>query len=242
MPVLDSLEKCGENNYQMVLVKDLAISLRLTGASRWLSGKESTLQCRRPSRWGFNPWVGKILLWRQWQPITMFWSGKSHGKGSLAGYSPWGHKEWATTEWACTCAHSNWQRLWSACPLNWYSQVSWIHIINSKPVHCLSHSQQKSENSLSTASCQCPWLSFRNGVCLHSAVVLSSLHDLFWMDSIFISLRPVFKVVDNKGGGGNKRGISPHTWANWGEKEPDEAIPGNKEMIRTHPSLKKELW
>lgn len=62
-----------------------------------------------------------------------------------------------------------------------------------------------------------------------------------WTTS-FIGLRPVFKVLDNKGGDGNKRrGISPHTWANQGEKEPDEAIPVSKESIRTHPLLKKEL-
>ena len=29
--------------------------------------------------------------------------GKSHGEGSLAGYSPWGHKESDMTEHACTC-------------------------------------------------------------------------------------------------------------------------------------------
>ena len=33
----------------------------------------------------------------------------------------------------------------------------------------------------------------------------------------------------------------PHTWASWGEKGPDEATPVNKDMIRTHPSLKKEF-
>ena len=34
----------------------------------------------------------------------------------------------------------------------------------------------------------------------------------------------------------------PHTWASWGEKEPDVAIPVNKDMIRRHPSLKIEFW
>ena len=33
-----------------------------TGLPRWLSGKESTCQCRRS---GFNPWVGKILRRRK---------------------------------------------------------------------------------------------------------------------------------------------------------------------------------
>ena len=35
---------------------------------------------------------------RKWQPIPVFLSGKSHGQRSLAGYSPWGHKESDTTE------------------------------------------------------------------------------------------------------------------------------------------------
>ena len=50
----------------------------------WLSSKESALQCRRC---GFNPWVGKILWRRKWQPTPV-----SQGLRSLVGYSPWGHK------------------------------------------------------------------------------------------------------------------------------------------------------
>ena len=62
---------------------------------RWCSVKESTCQCRRP---GFHPWVGKIPWRRKWQPIPVFLPGKSHGQRSLAGYSPWGHKETDRTE------------------------------------------------------------------------------------------------------------------------------------------------
>ena len=37
--------------------------------------------------------------WRtEWQPILVFLSGKSHGRRSPAGYSPWGRKESDTTE------------------------------------------------------------------------------------------------------------------------------------------------
>ena len=36
------------------------------GLLRWLSGKESACQCRRHSRHGFNPRVGKIPLRRKW--------------------------------------------------------------------------------------------------------------------------------------------------------------------------------
>ena len=36
--------------------------------------------------------VGKILWRRKWQPIPVFLPGKSHGQGSLVGYSSWGRK------------------------------------------------------------------------------------------------------------------------------------------------------
>ena len=36
---------------------------------------------------------------RAWQPTPVFLPGEFHGQRSLAGYSPWGHKESDTTEW-----------------------------------------------------------------------------------------------------------------------------------------------
>ena len=59
------------------------------GLSGWLSDKESTCQARD---------VGLILGWRRSpgegtrQSNPIFLPGKSHGQGSLAGYSPWGCK------------------------------------------------------------------------------------------------------------------------------------------------------
>ena len=35
---------------------------------------------------------------RQWHPIPLFLPGKSHGRRSLVGWSPWGHYESDTTE------------------------------------------------------------------------------------------------------------------------------------------------
>ena len=35
---------------------------------------------------------------RKWQPTPVLLPGKSHGLRSLAGYSPWGHKESDTTD------------------------------------------------------------------------------------------------------------------------------------------------
>ena len=65
------------------------------GLPWWLSGQESacnTQGCR------FHPWVEKIPWRRAWQPTPAFWPGESHGRRSLAGYSPWGHKELDTPE------------------------------------------------------------------------------------------------------------------------------------------------
>ena len=58
--------------------------------------KESTYQCRRPR---FDPWVRKIPWRREWQPTPVFLPEESHGQRSLAGYSPWGHKDSDATEW-----------------------------------------------------------------------------------------------------------------------------------------------
>ena len=80
--------------------KDLKLSLSqvFTGLPGWLSGKESAHQCRRRNRLRFHPWVGKIPWRRKWQPTPVFLSGKSHGRRSLVGYSPWDGKESDTTE------------------------------------------------------------------------------------------------------------------------------------------------
>ena len=53
---------------------------------RWLSGKESTCQCRRHRRCGFKPWVRKIPWRRKWQPTPVVLPGKSHGQRSLVGH------------------------------------------------------------------------------------------------------------------------------------------------------------
>ena len=71
------------------------------GFQRWHSGKESACQCRRHKRPGFDPWVGKIPWWSKRQLTLVFLPGISHGQSSLAGYSPWGHKELDRTDRAC---------------------------------------------------------------------------------------------------------------------------------------------
>ena len=45
---------------------------------------------------GCDPWVGKILWSRKWQPVPVFLPGKFHGQRSLAGVH--GLSELDTTE------------------------------------------------------------------------------------------------------------------------------------------------
>ena len=67
-------------------------SIGIQGFPRDSDGKESTCQCKRRKRRGFNSWVRKIPWWRAWQPTLVFLPGKSYGQRSLVGYSPWGHQ------------------------------------------------------------------------------------------------------------------------------------------------------
>ena len=94
----------------MIVRKVLSLAFLLNGAlgcplvdfglPRWCRGKESTCQCRRRKRCGFDPrFASRKIHWRRkWQPTPVFLSGKFHGQRSLAGYSPEGHKE---SDWAC---------------------------------------------------------------------------------------------------------------------------------------------
>ena len=65
-------------------------------------GKESTCQCRRSKRYGFDPWVRKIPWSRIWYPTPVFLPGKFQGQRSLVVYSPWGCQGSDTAEWLKT--------------------------------------------------------------------------------------------------------------------------------------------
>ena len=99
----------------------LCLLVKLEGILRWPSGKELACQCRR---FGFSPWVRKILWRRKWQPSPVFSPGKSHGQRSLAGYCPCGHRELDMTE--CT-SNSNIDDLQCCitfrCTVKWFSYI-----------------------------------------------------------------------------------------------------------------------
>ena len=50
-------------------------------------------------RWGFNPWIRKILRRRARQPTLVFLPEELHGQRSMEGYRAWGHKQSEMTEW-----------------------------------------------------------------------------------------------------------------------------------------------
>ena len=50
------------------------------------------LQYRGGRRLGFDPWVGMVFWRRKWQPTPVFLPEKSHGQGSLEGYSRGGRR------------------------------------------------------------------------------------------------------------------------------------------------------
>ena len=89
-PFTRNREMLPDTNLDSPLYRKLTITPRNVGFLRWLKQQRICLQCRRP---GFNPWVGKILRKRECQPTPVFLPGEFHGQRSLAGYSPWGHKE-----------------------------------------------------------------------------------------------------------------------------------------------------
>ena len=60
---------------------------RLVGLPWWLSGKESTCQCRRCR---FDPWVRKISWRKKWQPNPVLLPGKSHRQKEPGGLQPIG--------------------------------------------------------------------------------------------------------------------------------------------------------
>ena len=47
---------------------------------------------------GLNPGSGRFPQRRKWHPTPVLLPGKSHGRRSVVGYSPWGCKESDTTE------------------------------------------------------------------------------------------------------------------------------------------------
>ena len=85
------------------------------------SDKESTCQHRKCKRCQFDPWVGKILWRRKWQPAPIFLPGKFHGQKSLVGYSPWSRKR-VRHKWALIILQTYLGALWWPKGVGWWKR------------------------------------------------------------------------------------------------------------------------
>ena len=79
--------------------------------------KNLGILCLQRRRCRLDPWVGKILWRREWEPTPIFLPEESHGQESLAGYSPRGCKESDLTEVMNTHAPLHWLVIWHQLPL-----------------------------------------------------------------------------------------------------------------------------
>ena len=70
----------------------------LTGVRGSSVGKEPACNAGDARDTYSIPGSGRSPWRRAWQPTPVFLPEESHGQRSLAGYSPWGHKESGTTE------------------------------------------------------------------------------------------------------------------------------------------------
>ena len=71
--------------------------------------------------------VRKIPWRRKWQPTPVFLPGESHGQRSLAGYSPWGHKELDMTEWISTYTNKlQKERGWERKTIGKKRELGWV--------------------------------------------------------------------------------------------------------------------
>ena len=82
-------------------------------ASAWNAGDPGSIPGSEKTHWR-----------RTWQPTPVFLPGESHGQRSLAGCSPWGHKESDTTEWL-THTHISWLELLPHDPVMSSIKLGW---------------------------------------------------------------------------------------------------------------------
>ena len=118
------------------------------GLPWWLSGKESTCQCRRCR---YNPWVGNFPWKRKWQPTPVFLPGKSHGQRSLGatvhgvsksqtGLSALRTHTHASLQYNAECFHCPENPLCSTCISPSIPPNPWQPLIFLlSPQFCLSH-------------------------------------------------------------------------------------------------------
>ena len=92
--IIPSNEYSGLLSFRMDWLDLLAVQGTLKSLLQHHSSKASILWCSA----FFIVQLSHPYWRRHWHPTPVFLPGESHGQRSLAGYSPWGHKESDTTE------------------------------------------------------------------------------------------------------------------------------------------------
>ena len=116
--------------WEDTLEEGIATHFSILGLPWWLRQERICLQCRRPR---FGSWIRKVPWRRKWQSTPALFSGKSHGRRRLIGYSPWGCKQLDTTEqlhflsfflwgWVATTEFSKFSDMLRAA-------LSWHHLL-----------------------------------------------------------------------------------------------------------------
>ena len=86
-----------------------------------ITGRFFTIWATRETKNLPAMWETWFNLWVEKGSIPVFLPGEFHGQRSLAGYSPWGHKELYTTEWlTLSTSNSGIKQAWRH-----YSKISW---------------------------------------------------------------------------------------------------------------------
>ena len=124
-----------------------------------------------------------LFFWRmQWQPIPVFLPGKSHGRRSLVGYSPWDREESDMTErlhfhfaFPCT-GKGNGNPLQHSCLENprdrgaWWAAVygvaqSWTRLMWLSSSSMLIRLEKEMATHSSILACRIPWTEEPLGCC-----------------------------------------------------------------------------
>ena len=90
--ITDSMDRSLSKPQELVMDREAWLAC----CSSWGCKELDTTELNRV--YEFAPLVRKSPQRREWLPTSVFLPEKSHGQGSLVGYSPWGHKVSDMTE------------------------------------------------------------------------------------------------------------------------------------------------
>ena len=125
---------------------------------------------------------------RQWHPTPVLLPGKSHGRRSLVGCGPWGHKELDTTErlhfhFSLSCiGEGNGNPLQCSCLENPRDGGAWC-----AAVYGVAQSRTRLKRlSSSSSKCTIPGVFITRANKVHFPLTLSYIFYQLWRESLFV--------------------------------------------------------